>query len=502
MAIKRYFASQDNTITNAFKANLRTRGTGSNMGASDILEAFVIHGQTSASIDAANAEQARILIQFPIDAIVSDVTDGVIPSSSVEYRLKMFNAPHGDSLPYNYPLKVAVVSGSSWDEGRGLDMNEYTDFGVCNWISSSTGSPWVSQGGDFYNSASSGDTSYSSSFYLSGGAEDLDVDVTFAVNLWRSDGIGTASNFGFMIKHDDDIISGSSGSFFTKRFFGRTSEYFLKRPYIEARWDDSRKDQRGVTVISSALAPPADNLNTVYLYNRIRGQLRDIPSLTGDDQIIYVSFYSGSNVNEPTGHRLHVLDSAGLVQQEITGGIVVENGVARTGIYSCSFAITSSLSTVHDVWHSGSVEYFTGSISLEGLTASFAQYETQHISDITNLKKSYVKGQKPVFRVYAREKNWSPNVYSVAVSEPPTEIIEDAYWRLFRVVDNLDVIPYGTGTYNHTRMSYDVSGNYFEVDTSILDQGYAYGLQFVYYLNGRYVEQPEIFKFKVDEEPV
>ena len=71
MAIKRYFASQDNTITNAFKANLRTRGTGSNMGASDILEAFVIHGQTSASIDAANAEQARILIQFPIDAIVS-----------------------------------------------------------------------------------------------------------------------------------------------------------------------------------------------------------------------------------------------------------------------------------------------------------------------------------------------------------------------------------------------------------------------------------------------
>ncbi len=51
-------------------------------------------------------------------------------------------------------------------------------------------------------------------------------------------------------------------------------------------------------------------------------------------------------------------------------------------------------------------------------------------------------------------------------------------------------------------MSYDVSGNYFDLDTSILDQGYAYGLQFVYYLNGKYVEQPEIFKFKVDEEPV
>ena len=95
------------------------------------------------------------------------------------------------------------------------------------------------------------------------------IDVSFAVELWRSDGIGTASNFGFMIKHDDDIISGSSGSFFTKKFFGRTSEYFLKRPYIEARWDSSRKDQRGVTLISSALAPPADNLNTLYLYKFI-----------------------------------------------------------------------------------------------------------------------------------------------------------------------------------------------------------------------------------------
>ena len=61
MGIKKYFASKDNTITNAFKDNLSTRATGSNMGVSDILEAFVIHGQTSASIAAANAEQSRIL---------------------------------------------------------------------------------------------------------------------------------------------------------------------------------------------------------------------------------------------------------------------------------------------------------------------------------------------------------------------------------------------------------------------------------------------------------
>jgi len=42
MAIKRYFASKDNTITNAFKPDLTTRSTASNMGLADVLEVFSI----------------------------------------------------------------------------------------------------------------------------------------------------------------------------------------------------------------------------------------------------------------------------------------------------------------------------------------------------------------------------------------------------------------------------------------------------------------------------
>ena len=45
MAIKRYYANADNTIANAYKEDLSTRGTGSNMGQADILEAFSIYGQ-------------------------------------------------------------------------------------------------------------------------------------------------------------------------------------------------------------------------------------------------------------------------------------------------------------------------------------------------------------------------------------------------------------------------------------------------------------------------
>ena len=103
MGIKKYFATKDNTLTNAFKDNLLTRGTGSNMGAADILETFVIHGQTSASLsvspslsNANAAEQSRFIVQFPIDSIQSDMTDGTLPTStgSIKFHLNMYNAPH------------------------------------------------------------------------------------------------------------------------------------------------------------------------------------------------------------------------------------------------------------------------------------------------------------------------------------------------------------------------------------------------------------------------
>ena len=44
MTIKRYKATKDTTITNAYKQNLSTRATDANMGESDVLEVFSIYG--------------------------------------------------------------------------------------------------------------------------------------------------------------------------------------------------------------------------------------------------------------------------------------------------------------------------------------------------------------------------------------------------------------------------------------------------------------------------
>jgi hypothetical protein len=149
MAIKRYVASADNTITNAFQANLTTRGTASNMGAADVLEVFSIYGQANTS----SLEKSRVLVQFPINTLSADITNGTVPSNA-SYYLRLFNVSHGETLPTNFTLQVKVVTGSSWDEGTGLDMNEYSDIGYSNWIvakSSSSGiTNWSSQGGDYY----------------------------------------------------------------------------------------------------------------------------------------------------------------------------------------------------------------------------------------------------------------------------------------------------------------------------------------------------------------
>ena len=53
----------------------------------------------------------------------------------------------------------------------------------------------------------------------------------------------------------------------------------------------------------------------------------------------------------------------------------------------------------------------------------------------------------------------------------------------------------------HTQMSFDSSGSYFDVDMSLLEAGYGYGLKFAFYdgAAGAWNEYPDVFKFRVEE---
>ena len=656
MAVKRYYAKIDNTITNAFEENLTTRGTGSNMGASDILEVFSIFAQANSS----SAEESRALLKFnataSTDSITADRTAGVIPASgSVSFYLRMFNAKHGQTLPKNFTMDVSAISGS-WEEGTGLDMEAYKDKDESNWILAdsatntaatatitmadgdavspvftqnefvtlisvdgteinyivcqeagtdvetgdvvtsgvtdvgsatatktgvavtvdSTGTPvtqnafliqlkaaiesanghagkitvsavpspaahgnqaitltqatlgrggntlitndisqiaeantykfaggqggWATQGGDYYTDTSS---SFSASF--DSGVEDLEVDITTLVEQWASSSANskTATNMGS--KNDEgvgvflsSVYSGASRSYYTKKFFARGTEFHFKKPCIEARWDSAIKDDRGTFFYSSSLATAAENLNTLYFYNYFRGQLRNIPSIgTGN---IYLSIYSGSaNDTEPSGSRIDLVPDGTHVRSALK--TVVTGAYVSTGIYSASFAATGTLNTLYDVWHDGgTVEFQTGTIKPEILYAPTTAPDTTFASSITNLKNVYRGDETARFRVYTRQKDWSPTIYTKATAQAEVNIVESGSYEIYRVVDDLKVIPYGTGSTLHTQMSFDADGSYFDLDMEMLEKGYMYGIKLAYYNNsvGSWVEQPETFKFRVE----
>ena len=628
MAIKRYYAKKDNTITNAFKENLTTRGTGSNMGASDILEVFSIFGQANSS----SAEESRVLIKFDCtastDSIKADRDAGILPiSGSVNFFLRLYNAPHSQTLPKSYTMDVSAISGS-WNEGTGIDMEGYKDVGASNWINGTlnptaatmtlvaasalnsrngttitltntdgtavtfttdntktetqstatligtsgvstlakavtsvhnalsaaitagtlkmsistldvssgnitltqsvagtagnttkpanitgitfaanfaggTGTEWILTGGDYFTDASS---SFTASF--DSGVEDVELDITPLVEQWLS-----SSNLGQ--KEDEGVgvflsseYSSASRSYYTKKFFARGTEFFYKQPNIEARWDSSIEDDRGNFFYSSSLATAAENLNTIFFYNYFRGRLRNIPDIgTGN---IGVSVFS-SSAGSPAGSAISLVADGTHVLS--TGVFAVTGGQVSTGIYSASFTMTAAsapLTTINDVWFkldnsvadaSTGVQYGTGTIEPKIVTNLYNAPSSEYLVTITNLRQKYRPEETARFRVYTRQKDWTPTIYTKAVSTPETEVVESGSFEVFRVIDDLKVIPHGTGsTPYHTFMSYDVSGSYFDLDMGLFQPGFMHGIKLAFYNEDidSWVEQPEVFKFKVE----
>ena len=508
MAIKRYYAHLDNTITNAYEENLITRGTGANMGAADILEVFSIYGQASGT-SGLSSEKSRAILKFNCTAstnsIKYDRDNNLIPASgNVDFYLRLYNAPHGQTLPKNYTLDVAAITGS-WDEGTGLDMELYKDKGKSNWAYASDTRAWSTAGGDYYMDNSS---SFSASFDT--GEEDLEVDITMLVEQWLNSAgnvLGSKDDEGVGIYLSLDL-EGAERSYYTKKFFGRGTEFFYKRPCIEARWNSSIEDDRGNFYYSSSLATAAENMNTLYLYNYFRGRLRNIPGIgTGS---IYVSLFSGSEDDSaPYGSPL-TLAVDGTSVSDSSRNTVITGGYVSTGIYTCSVALTAAappLATLYDVWYSGglglvpsAVQYHTGTIIPTVISASSFAPSTEYVVSISNLRNVYRATETARFRIYTRQKDWSPTIYSKATAAPEADIVESGSYEIFRAIDDFKVVPYGTGSRNHTVMSYDEKGSYFDLDMRLFEPGYMYGIKLSFYNEDvlEWVESPETFKFKVE----
>jgi len=360
---------------------------------------------------------------------------------------------------------------------------------------------WANIGGDFYSSSyTSGSTMPTYTYTFENGHEDLLLDVTNAVEEWIA---GNSPNYGFGIfitssqegyhssstgKDDGALIHNTVGarkSFYTKRFFSRTSENFFLRPVIEARWDSRVTDDRGNFYASSSVASAQDNINNLYLYNYIRGTLKDIPK-TGTETIS-VKLYESSD-GAPDGSVLATWTASKV----------------STGVYKASGVIDTALTTLNDVWV-GSIggEYKTGSVTVKDFNDTCVRTANdyfQYTTKITNLKSAYRKNEKAKFRVFARPRNFSPTIYTVASTDIEKTIIPSASYEILRTIDQKVVINNSTGSNDYeTYLSYDNSGSYFDLDLSMLQSDYMYTIKLFYHISGDWREQEDTFKFRVED---
>ena len=479
MSIRRYVATEDTTITNAYKDNLKVRAKTANMGGSDSLETFAIYGRASEQ----ETELSRILIKFPINEVTSDRNNNRIPSSgSVNFFLKLSNVEHPFTLPREYTLVVNPLS-ASWIEGNGLDMESYKDTGPANWVSASYTDSWQNEGGDYYSNIEV-------SHFFKEGDEDLEVDITEVVESWVS---GTIPNYGLMIRFSSSLEE-SVDTYYTKKFYARGTNNFFKKPWIEARYDRSVKDDRGRFYNFNPFVEMEDNYNSLYMYNSFKGEYKNFPTVgTGS---MTVGLFTAATSPLPSPQSL------------LTGSVISPENISyvtashvSTGIYKCDIAIDTNYSSLYDIWFDKNGDAVAAGSLIEILDPSEATSITTdaYVITIKNLKQHYSNNENPRLLTYVRTKNWNPNSYTSLNTANKSIIIEDMFYKVYRIVDDYEVIPYGTGSMPYTRLSRDVNGNYFEMDMKLLEPGYMYGIRFSIFDRGEYYETDEYFKFRVEE---
>jgi len=435
---------------------------------------YRINGGGSYDTQAGGSAGSTIDIFFGGASTVAHVAEAITKAVTATTNADMTASDNGTNVTIVQTTKGTAGNKTNSDNSSGLtSVGNFTG---------ATGQ-WTSAGGDYHASPS-----YTQTFTK--GTEDLEVDITTLVEQWLTGSSGGGkTNYGVGIRlgptfeaSSSSNPSGAVDSFYAKRFFARGTEFFFKRPVIEARWDSSKRDDRGDFYLSSALAPASDNLNTLYLYNYVRGRLKNIPDVgTGN---IFVNLYQ-------------TLGSSALNQAVATPAT---GGFVSTGIYSCSVCITGTYSNLRDVWFKGSNQYFTGTISPKSFSAaSISEGRTKKHLSITNLKDSYTREENARFNLYVRERNWSPTIYTAASTEISTTVIQSASFRLYREIDGLEIVPHATSSELYTMLSHDVSGNYFNFDMSLLDGGYQYSFKFAFYDEERnaWDEQTEKFTFRV-----
>ena len=459
-----------------------------------------INGQTTVAISASRSNDEITLTQQVEGSLGNTTIDvsGLSNSSKVDFvggldaqTIKIYSH-EGESYSYTFVTSSSLLVGNSWNlqvsasaaaTAASLQNRINLDFNskiTTNLLGSAL---QLTQSVEGFH----GNTFVSSSV----------PEVTASVVSFNG-GEGMP-NYGVVLKLSDSYEDGSrQKSYYTKKFYSRSSHEYYKKPIVEAQWESNIKDDRNYILKSSSLSTGDNNLNNIYLYNKQQSGLEDIPS-TGSALLVqlFPSLGGAPESLEPGVGPDGVIDSS---KTFITASRVEQ------GVYKASFSYTGSFTELYDVWSAeiGEDAYETFITGSKFIVHTSSLPDNRSIPDynvnITNLKDTYLHTEKTTLRVYTRNKNWQPNIYNVASNSAPVNNIKNLFYRIVRVSDNHEVIGYSTGsTTNYSGLSYDKEGSFFDLDMSLFEHNNAYEITFVFKDGSNYREQKEKFRFRVEE---
>lgn len=463
--IYRLYPEKDTFVTNYRKSNVAQ--TGSNVGSSEILQVFRV-APVSTSLGEVSGSAARVLTKFDLRPFSALTASLEFPSTGVTYTLRLRHVKHGKTLPSSFDIEVFPLT-RDWDEGRGVDVDTFYDKGVANWDKAKSNVFWTTTGSDFTGS-------FRAVSHFDRGDEDLQLDVTHIVNAWLTGGL---ENNGLVVKMSSTLETGNT-DYYVKMFYSRETSFPTRAPYLEASWSDFTADDRNNFVF--------DNSGSLFMYHRVRGQLTNITGHTGPNTMI-----------------VKIVDASGTVK------FVSGSHTGKTGVYSASFALASSSysgSLFTDVWLSGA---FSGSsaslvVSKVFMSCSFTPASdtglcedrvSKYFVSMPNLKGTYEQDEVVRMNLFVRDRDYNPSAVLTGSSGPTGKVVTRAYYRVDDDRTDEVVVPFGTGSNESTRLSYDGDGNYFKFYMSSLPRGCVYRIVFLLDIDGQRQLVDEGFKFRV-----
>lgn len=453
--IYRIFPQKDTFISNRRKSGVPQ--TASNFGASEILHLFKVAPLTGVGGALATASFARVLTQFDLSAIADLTASRKAPSAGISYRLRLADASHDETIPTSYDVEAQALT-QDWDEGSGHDVEDFADKGYANWDRAKSSVFWSAAG-----ASGSGPIAV---FHFDSGHEDLSVDVTNIVNGWLT---GSVVNRGFLVRVSS-TLEANGLDYFVKKFHSRETHFPDRLPYLEASWDDSVRDDRNNFVF--------DYTGSLYLYNVVRGQLTDLSGVGTGNNVLTV----------------RIVDASGTIKT------VSGSHTGLVGIYSASFAIATgshSGSLFRDMWSSGSKAIMTGSFVPTDDFSRVALSPTQYFVGFPRAKNAYESDELVRFDVFVRGRDYNPAHVLTASSDSNGSVITKGYYRIVNDRTDEVVVPFGTGTVETTRLSYDQRGNYFNFYVRSLPAEQVYRVALLFDVDGQRQLVDPGFKFKV-----